>query len=631
MPRYNATQALSGSGLGYLPPGRQPEIKAIRIAVTFMQAFFEAIDRSDRQQSADLKTSNADDPYPNDDVWVETLPSIGRIGKMESTIEIEAVSRRRSDAIAFQRLYALPRDAVGLGYLASYVLLDWVSSVHPIMSLGISPWNPGTGLGFVIVLLFGRRMIPYLFIAPLLADVINLPTWPPWSIEIPAAALIGGGYAAASSFLLRPSVRFDPALTSLRDLVLLILVAMASASFVALSYVALMIAGGALPIEELAAATLRYWVGDLVGVMVVTPLALIALTRRLAICASLESMLQTAAIIAALALIFGLAQEQQFQLFYLLFMPIVWMAVRAGLDGVSFGILVTQIGLIVGVELYGKEPHDFLAYQLLMLILAITGLVAGALVTERRRIEFELRLHRESLARTARRGNLGELAAAIAHEINQPLTAAGTYTRLVTDALQERDPDHVMAAETAEKAAAQVERAAEVVRRLRALVRLDRRGRAPCNVERMISETVALCQPAIARSRSVVRWSAAANLPSVLVDMLQIEQTLLNIVRNSIEAIEESDRRDGVINIEAALKDPHAVEIRVADNGPGFPPDFTDPFVPFTSRKKEGLGIGLSLCRSIVEAHGGRLWLNRQAQGAQVHFTLPVAEEIHHG
>jgi two-component system, LuxR family, sensor kinase FixL len=101
-------------------------------------------------------------------------------------------------------------------------------------------------------------------------------------------------------------------------------------------------------------------------------------------------------------------------------------------------------------------------------------------------------------------------------------------------------------------------------------------------------------------------------------------------LRNSMEAIEESRHRDGVINIEAASNDPRVVEIRVADNGPGFPPDFIDPFVPFASRKKEGLGIGLSLCRSIVESHGGRLWLNREARGAEVHFTLPVVQEIDH-
>jgi two-component system, LuxR family, sensor kinase FixL len=593
-----------------------------------MPASFEPIDRMDGQQLADVDASSADYTYSVRHVGLENLLSAGRAEKTESTIE--DVLKRRSDAVSFRLLSALPRAAVGLGYIGIYILLDWASLVQPITPFGITPWSPGTGLGFVIVLLFGRSMIPYLFIAPLLADFVNLPAFPPWSAELPAGALIAGGYSAAALILRRPSVRFDPALSSLRDLLLLMLTALVSASFVALTYVGLMAAAGLLSIEELAPATLRYWVGDVIGIMVVTPFALIVLTHGRTIRASLESTLQVAAIIAALALIFGFAHEQKFQLFYLLFLPIVWMAVRAGLEGVSAGLLITQIGLIVGVELYGKDPHDFMAYQLLMLILTMTGLVAGELVTERRRTEFELRLHRESLAQIARRGNLGELAAAIAHEINQPLTAAATYTRLVTDALHEGDRDLATVAGTAEKAAAQVERAAEVVRRLRALVRLDRSARAPCDVEQIITKTIALCQPALDRSRSVVRWTTGANLPSVMVDMLQIEQTLLNIMRNSMEAIEESDCSNGEIIIEAASKDSRMVEIRVADNGPGFPLDFIDQFLPFTSKKKEGLGIGLSLCRSIVEAHGGRLSLNRDAEGAEVRFTLPVAEEIHH-
>jgi two-component system, LuxR family, sensor kinase FixL len=593
-----------------------------------MPASLEAIDQTDGQQFTDAMTSNADDLYSVHHLRVKSLPSVSRTAKRGS--RAEAPLKRRLDAIAIRRIFTLPRDVVGLGYLASYVLLDWTSFVQPISPIGITPWNPGAGLGLAMVILFGRRMIPYLFLAPLLADLVNLPTLPPWSIELPAVALIGGGYAAASMFLLRPSVRFDPALPSLRDLVLLMLVGLVSAGFVAVGSVGLVSTFGLLPIHDVPAATLRYWVGDLIGIMVVTPFVLILLTHRHPIRVSVEFVLQVAAICTALTLIFGIAQEQQFQLFYALFLPIVWMAVRGGLEGASVGILITQIGLIVGIELSGNGTYDFMALQLLMLILAMTGLVAGQLVTERRNTEFELRLHRDSLARIARRGSLGELAAAIAHEINQPLMAAGTYTRLVAEALHEGDSDHVMVAQTAGKAAAQVERAAEVVRRLRALVRLDHSGRAPCIVEEIITETVALCQPALDRSRSVVRWGTAPNTPSVMVDKLQIEQTLLNIIRNSIEAIEESRQRKGLINIEAASRGGREVEIWVADNGPGFPPDFTDTFLPFGSRKKEGLGIGLSLCRSIVEAHGGRLWLNRNAHGAEVHFTLPGAEETDH-
>jgi signal transduction histidine kinase len=543
-----------------------------------------------------------------------------------------AVPRQSSDTVAMERISALPRVAIGLIYLAVYVLLDRVSLLDPSTPFGITPWNPGAGLGLVVVLLYGRRTIPYLFLAPLLADFVNLPTPLPWSGELLGAAVIGGGYAAASMLLLRPNMRFDPALSSLRDLVILIIAAVISAAIVGVGYVSTMILAGVLPLKEIAAATLRYWVGDLIGVVVIAPFALIALTRPRTFPASVETAFQIGAIIAALALVFGLPQEQQFQLFYVLFLPIIWMALRAGFEGVSLGVLVTQLGLIVGVALVREESHDLMAFQVLMLILAVTGLLAGELVSERRRVESQLRLHRDSLGKLARLGNAGELAAAIAHEINQPLAAAGTYTRLVKDALQEGGSDPAMVVETAEKAAAQVERAGEVVRRLRALVRLDRSGRAPCSIERIVGETSELCQPNLDRAHIAMRCNLGANLPLVMVDMLQIEQTILNLVRNSIDAITEAHQSNGTISIAAVYDAGDSVEIRVGDNGPGFSPSFLEnPMLPFTSQKAQGLGVGLPLCRSIVEAHGGRLWFTQGTRGALVHFTLPVAKEIQNG
>ncbi len=181
----------------------------------------------------------------------------------------------------------------------------------------------------------------------------------------------------------------------MRDLVLLTAAAVVSAAFVASGYVSLMIATGLLPAGDFVPVALRYWIGDVIGVMVVAPFALFAMTRRRILPMTIETLLQFVAIALALALVFGLTQEQQFQLFYVLFLPIVWLAVRAGSEGVSVGILVTQLGLILGIQLLPAGTFDLTAFQALMLVLAMTGLIAGELVTERRRTESQLRLQQE--------------------------------------------------------------------------------------------------------------------------------------------------------------------------------------------------------------------------------------------
>jgi signal transduction histidine kinase len=142
----------------------------------------------------------------------------------------------------------------------------------------------------------------------------------------------------------------------------------------------------------------------------------------------------------------------------------------------------------------------------------------------------------------------------------------------------------------------------------------------------VVKETVELCQPDLDRFHVSVRSLIAADLPPVMIDLLQIEQVMINLLRNAIEAISGSSAVRGTVLIEARKVSADFVEVRVADNGPGFPPHFVDSaFLPLTSTKAEGLGVGLSLCRSIVEAHGGQIWLSSNTDGAAIRFTLPIA------
>jgi C4-dicarboxylate-specific signal transduction histidine kinase len=532
---------------------------------------------------------------------------------------------------ALPRIISLSLPIVGLAYLAGYVFLDWISFIHPFTPYAnITPWNPPTGLSFVLVLLFGQRLIPLLFVAPLLGDfaIRELPM--PWPVEIVTVIVVGGGYSVALLLLLSPAARFDPALSSMRDLFLLLFAAALSATVVSFGYVGTLMIADLLPSRDLVAAGLRYWVGDVIGIAVVAPFALIFLTRRRLPEISAERAAQLVAIVASLVLVLVYARSSHLQLFYLLFLPIVWIAIRSGLEGVTIGILLTQIGLIFGVQLLSLEEVDLTALQVLLLVLTMTGLVAGAVVTEHRQTELQLRMHQDSLARLARFGSLGELAAAIAHEINQPLTAAGTYARLVVDALASRSVRDPTIADMAAKVTAQVDRAAEILRGLRALIRLDKSGRAPSGIDRIVEETLELCRPEFDRYNIEVKVTLDDRLPPVMVNLLQIEQVVLNVLRNAVEAIHLAGHVSGIITIEAVQLGDTTAEIRIHDTGPGFPPQFkADQLPPLSSTKPEGLGIGLSLCRTIVESHGGRLTSGDSTNGAVVRFTLPIAKNFH--
>lgn len=538
----------------------------------------------------------------------------------------ERTTKPRARTMAFPRLLSLSPHVIAGGYLAAYIALDWLSFLHPFGRYGITPWNPPTGVSFVLVLLFGQRHLPLLFLAPLLAEIVVRGMPAPVSVALLGAAVIAVGYSAAVVTLLHPRLRFEVSLSSMRDLFMLLVVSVTSAAVVAFGYVSLYAATGLLPWGDFAAAVMRYWVGDVIGIAVVTPCLLIIMTRGQPFAASWETLAQVASIAICLLLVFGLAESRNYQLFYLMFLPIVWIAVRSGLEGVSAGLVLTQLGLIAALQLGVTGDTDVTTYQALMLVLTLTGLAAGVLVTERRRAELQLRLQQDAQAKLTRLGSMGELATVLAHEINQPLMAAGTYTRLVAKSIACGDPPG-KAGEAAVKAVAQVERAAEVVRRLRELIRFGRSELAPVAVSRLVTDTLELLRPDIERGNVRIEQRLAPGLPQVMVDALQIEQVLLNLVRNALEAIRDSNHDRGTVSILATRSDATFVEVEVRDTGPGFAPGAASAAPePFSSTKADGLGVGLSLSRSIVEAHGGTLVTANVGNGASVRFTLPVAD-----
>jgi two-component system sensor kinase FixL len=215
---------------------------------------------------------------------------------------------------------------IGLAYLASYVFLDWVSFVYPFAKFGITPWNPPTGLSFALILLLGIDFFPWLFVAPVLTDGVVRGFALPFGAELATAFIIGGGYAAATAVVLSPRLQFDPALGTRQSLLLLLAVAVVSTGLVAASYVGTLVAFELVTGADYNRATLHFWIGELIGITVLTPFFLIFMTRCRMFRTSWEPLGLLVLTIAALWLEFGLTNAVRFH-------RTVPQAVAAGIAG----------------------------------------------------------------------------------------------------------------------------------------------------------------------------------------------------------------------------------------------------------------------------------------------------------
>lgn len=265
-------------------------------------------------------------------------------------------------------------------------------------------------------------------------------------------------------------------------------------------------------------------------------------------------------------------------------------------------------------------------------------------VTEERRAQAELALRgdhlaqlRSELAHVSRLSAMGEMAAALAHELNQPLTAIGNSVGALKIMLSDGgravdDTARARIVRAANQAEGQAVRAGEIVRRLRDFIA---RGEADARVEhldQLIVDAVALAAPNAKSEGTEVRLDFSPKARRVLADRIQIQQILVNLIRNANEAMRDSPAPH-ILTISTSAKR-GMVEVSVRDNGPGVAPDFAARlFSPFLSSKDDGMGVGLSICRRIVEAHGGLMWLEEPDAdgGADFRFTIPLAiKELQH-
>jgi PAS domain S-box-containing protein len=252
-------------------------------------------------------------------------------------------------------------------------------------------------------------------------------------------------------------------------------------------------------------------------------------------------------------------------------------------------------------------------------------------VTERKRAEEDLReserRYREAqmeLAHVNRVTTMGQLTASIAHEVNQPIAAAITSADAGLRWLAAQPPDLEEVREAFNRVIKAGNRAGEVIGRIRALIRKVPERKAPLDINETILETIALTSSEMRRHGISLRTELANGLPRIWGDRVQLQQVILNLIMNAIEAMSEVSEGSRELLIGTSVDTPGGVIVAVRDSGPGLKPESLDHlFDPFYTTKPAGMGMGLSICRSITEAHGGRLWAGANApRGAVFQFTL---------
>lgn len=628
---------------------------------------------------------------------------------------------------------------LSLAYVAAYVAMDGLSNVQPLLKLGITPWNPQAGLTLAFLLTLGWRHAPWVLVAALVGEFVVRGNSGAPVASVFACAVIATGYGGLALFLAQYGRR--SLLDTRRGAIAFSVAALGGTLAIAIAYVATFVIAETLELGSSGYAVARYWVGDLNGILTVTPLLLKFRPVRwretvgLALAKPVLIFAQAVALALTIWLVFGARPTENLQFEYALFAPVAWITLTWGVVGASLATLMMQIGLMAGAE-SGLRVGALFEIQFLLTTLGLTALLLGAVLAERTRAlervaasESEqrallaaapdavlatdasrrivsanpaaatlLRLPahqlvgtelgrwlpgidpeaREGRARVAavrsdearfpaevawvrleppaRRGTLlivrdsteretaqaqlrerdtalaramrfavaGELATALTHELNQPITALVSYMRAIEILSTPGEASDPRLKDTLHKAMREAIRASDVLRRLRDFYRTGTAQLGELDVAPTVDEVVSAFRERAARQGAVLSVELGA-LPRTAADRTQLQMVLHNLVANALDVLANApaDRRRLTIS---GRVDGGTLVLAVADTGTGVSTDVADQlFEPFVTDKPDGMGLGLAISRSLMRSQGGELRLERTGEdGTCFVVELPV-------
>lgn len=498
------------------------------------------------------------------------------------------------------------RIAIALVFSCLFFAVDKLSYIYPIGDLNITPWNPPAALEVLFLFWAGNSWMTWVYLTLGLSDSLVRGT-----LFLSPAMVLGNAVLvtcyAAIALTLRWTLAGRTALRNRRDVFVLGTVILCGALLTALAYVGTQTWIGVLSPHDFLGAVHRFFIGDLLGLMVLLPLFFVAADKRrhaqyLHMFLSVLFWVLMLGLAICLWLIFSLPIEDQMKYFFSLFFVLGLIAATYSLPGATLVAALIQLPLVFSATRVGVQPADLMDMQIVMLSLSLTGLIIGTVVDERLRTEERLR---DSLQLVA----AGELAGSLAHELHQPMSALSAYAEsalMLTELQKEKmtDAQQTQLVTMLRNVVNEALRATDIVRGLRSYFISGASSLQDTSVRHLVDECVARFAQKAAKAEVALVAVYTHREDHVLVDRVQISTALGNLLKNAIDASPSGAQ----VTVHVSADEKEMLSIRVIDHGALLDADAADQvFRPFYSKKKDGLGLGLSVSRSLVENNGGVL------------------------
>ena len=515
----------------------------------------------------------------------------------------------------------------GIAFFLGYLLLEWVSHIEAFQGLDITPWNPASAL---IVLFFMRRgwqVAGVVYCSILCSELLLLGYDDGLGAKISVGALLTIDYLILARLMLRNSP--DRGMFNDRESLLVWLTIVLIGSFInSVIVITAYLLTDALGVNAWGFAVLRFGIADTVGIFIGLPLLwqLQDAERRQAFFSSVFKAETAAYLILAVVMLwlaFDSEKASTFRYLFTLSLPLIWAASRQGIHGAVVCSTALQLGMVIADQIAGNQQVTLFDIQMRTFVFALAGFFIGAAVDAQRRTAVKL-------GQSLRLAAAGEMAAALAHELNQPLSALSTYGAACERLLsQGGDTDQLRSA--LRMMTGEANRAAQIVRRLRDFFRTGS-TRLECFSLLSLFDTVTATLGSKAAAAGVSLDVAPPPEVAIEADRFQLEVVLRNLIANAVEAVEGQADGNRKIWVSSSLDANGKLCICVKDTGPGISSSIAaNLFEPFTTTKASGLGLGLAMSRAIAEAHGGTLLAEAGPHGCfKLYLPLASGQEPTH-